>query len=119
MSRTLTVGAAQLGPIARQETRARVVQRLLHLLREAHAMRCELVAFPELALTTFFPRWAIEDEAELDRFYETEMPGPETRVLFEEAVRLGIGFSLGYAELVRDGGRKRRFNTSILVDRTG
>jgi predicted amidohydrolase len=119
MPRTLTVGAAQLGPIARQESRSQVVQRLLALLREAHAMRCELVAFPELALTTFFPRWSIGDEAELDRFYETEMPGPETRLLFEEAARLGIGFSLGYAELVREGGRKRRFNTSILVDRTG
>jgi hypothetical protein len=45
------------------------------MMREAHGFRCDLVAFPELALTTFFPRWALEDEAELDSFYETEMPG--------------------------------------------
>jgi predicted amidohydrolase len=117
--RVLTVGAAQLGPIAREETRAEVVERLLALLRQAHAARCELVVFPELALTTFFPRFVLEDEAELDAFYEREMPNEATRPLFEEAARLGVGFYLGYAELVLDGDRKRRFNTSILVERDG
>ena len=119
MPRTVVVGAAQLGPIARSESRAQTVKRLLALMREAHGFRCDLVAYPELALTTFFPRWALEDEAEIDSFYETEMPGPETRPLFEEAARLGIGFSLGYAELVMEGNRKRRFNSSVLVDKTG
>jgi predicted amidohydrolase len=119
MPRTITVGAAQLGPIARNENRKQVVGRLLELMREAHGFRCDLIAYPELALTTFFPRWPIEDEAELDSFYETEMPGPETRPLFEEAARRGIGFSLGFAELVIENGRKRRFNSSILVDKTG
>ena len=61
----------------------------------------------------------MEDEAELDSFYETEMPGPATKPLFEEAAKLGIGFSLGYAELVIEGNRKRRFNSSVLVDKTG
>ena len=119
MPRTITVGAAQLGPIARNDSRKQVVGRLLELMREAHSFRCDLIAFPELALTTFFPRWPIEDERELDSFYETEMPGPETKPLFEEAVRRGIGFSLGFAELVIENGRKRRFNSSILVDKTG
>lgn len=119
MARRIRVAAAQMGPIARGESRAEVVKRLLELLREAHGYGCDLVAFPELALTTFFPRWPLEDEAELDAFYETEMPGPETRPLFEEARRLGLGFSLGFAELVLEGGRKRRFNSSILVDKAG
>ena len=119
MPRTITIGAAQLGPITRSESRGQVVKRLLALMGEAHHFRCDLVAFPELALTTFFPRWALKDEAEIDSFYETEMPGPATRPLFEEAARLGIGFSLGYAELVVEGNRKRRFNSSILVDKTG
>jgi predicted amidohydrolase len=61
----------------------------------------------------------MEDQAEIDAFFEREMPGPETRPLFDEARRLGIGFCLGYAELVTEGGRTRRFNTSILVDRSG
>ncbi len=119
MARVLTIGAAQLGPIARRESRADVVKRLLALLAQAHARGCELVVFPELALTTFFPRWWMEDQAEIDAFFELEMPGPETRPLFDEARRLGIGFCLGYAELVTEAGRARRFNTSILVDRAG
>jgi predicted amidohydrolase len=116
MSRIVTVGAAQLGPIARIETRREVVQRLLALMHRAKGMGCDLVVFPELALTTFFPRWYFEDQREIDQFFEREMPGPETRILFEEAERLGIGFCLGYAELTPDG---HRFNTAILVEKSG
>jgi predicted amidohydrolase len=119
MSRPLTVGAAQLGPIQRADGRPQVIKRLLDLLLRAKAHGCDLVVFPELALTTFFPRWWMEDQAEIDAFFEREMPGPETRPLFEEAQRLGIGFCLGYAELADEGGMARRFNTSILVDAGG
>jgi hypothetical protein len=115
----ITVGAAQLGPIQRADGRPQVVKRLLDLLHQAKAHGCDLVVFPELALTTFFPRWWMEDQAEVDAFFEREMPGPETRPLFEEAQRLGIGFCLGYAELVVEGRAARRFNTSILVDAGG
>ena len=55
--------------------------------------------FPELALTTFFPRWFVENITEFDHFYETAMPGPDTQPLFDEARRRGVGFCLGYAEL--------------------
>ncbi|SPK70107.1 N-carbamoyl-D-amino acid hydrolase (plasmid) [Cupriavidus taiwanensis] len=82
-------------------------------------MGCHLVVFPELALTTFFPRWYMEDPEALNAFYEREMPGPETRVLFDTAARLGIGFYLGYAELALEGGVERRYNTAILVGRDG
>jgi len=119
MARLITVGAAQLGPIARQESRGLVVKRLLDLLGQAQGRGCDLVVFPELALTTFFPRWWMADQAEIDAFFEREMPGPETRPLFDEATRLGIAFCLGYAELIRAGGALRRYNTSILVDRAG
>ena len=120
MSRFLNIAAAQMGPIARAESRAEVVERQIALLREAHTSGAELVVFPELALTTFFPRWHLTDEAEIDRFYEREMPGSETRPLFDEARRLGVGFALGYAELHFDpDGRKRRYNSTILVERDG
>jgi N-carbamoyl-D-amino-acid hydrolase len=112
----MMIAGAQLGPIARGDPRADVVKRLLALLHEAKARGAELVVFPELALTTFFPRWWIEDPAELDAFFETAMPGPQTASLFEEARRLGLGFCLGYAEKTTDG---HRYNTSILVDRDG
>ncbi len=119
MSRKVTVGGAQLGPIARDESRQAVVARLVELLREAHDRRCDLVVFPELALTSFFPRWWIEDQDELDAFFEREMPNAATRPLFDESKRLGIGFNLGYAELVQEGGTKRRYNAAILVDKAG
>ena len=116
MSRIITVGAAQLGPIQKEDTRASVVDRLIALLRQARTHGCDLVVFPELALTTFFPRWFVDDITEADHWYETSMPSPETQPLFDEARRLSIGFSLGYAELTPDG---HRFNTQILVEKDG
>jgi N-carbamoyl-D-amino-acid hydrolase len=112
----LTVGAAQLGPIARDEPREEVVARLVDLLRQGAEAGCGLVAFPELALTTFFPRWWTDEVSGHDRYFETEMPGPATKLLFEEAARLGVGFSLGYAELTPDG---HRYNACVLVGPDG
>ena len=119
MSRFINLASAQMGPIARDETRTSCVNRLIAMMREAKSRGAELVVFPELALTSFFPRWVIDDEAELDAWYEREMPGPETMPLFAEASRLGVGFYLGYAELAVEGNVKQRFNTSIVVDRNG
>ncbi|MFM7826669.1 MAG: N-carbamoyl-D-amino-acid hydrolase [Acidimicrobiaceae bacterium] len=114
--RNLSVAAAQLGPVQKTDDRKSVVSRLINLLREAHSKKAELVVFPELALTTFFPRWFVDDIAEADHWYETEMPSAVTRPLFDEAKRLGIGFCLGYAELTKAG---ERFNTQILIERDG
>jgi predicted amidohydrolase len=116
MSRIVTVGAAQMGPIQKDHTRKEVIERLITLLRQGHQAGCDLVVFPELALTTFFPRWFIDDITQADHWYETEMPSPVTQPLFDEAKKLKIGFCLGYAELTTDG---HRFNTQILVERDG
>ena len=116
MSRIVTVGAAQMGPIQRQHTRADAVERLVALLENGARSGCDLVVFPELALTTFFPRWFVDDISEADHWYEREMPSRDTKPLFDAAKKLKIGFSLGYAELTEDG---RRFNTQILVERDG
>jgi predicted amidohydrolase len=116
MARNVVVAAAQLGPVQREHTRADVVERMLTLLRDAHAQGAELVVYPELALTTFFPRWYYTGPAEIDAWFEREMPGPDTKPLFDEAARLGVGFVLGYAELTPDD---HHYNTSILVDRNG
>ena len=74
MERFINVAGAQTGPIARNESRQQVVSRLLELMREAKARGSDIVVFPELALTTFFPRWWMEDDAEIDSFFEREMP---------------------------------------------
>ena len=119
MTRIIQAAAAQMGPIAKSDTRKETVARLIAMMRQARERGAELVVFTEMALTTFFPRWLIEDEAELDSYYERDMPGPMTQALFDEAKKLGVGFYLGFAELVIEQGKKRRFNTSILVGRDG
>lgn len=53
MSRVIVVGAAQLGPIQRAHTRQDVLKRLMTLMAEAASRSCDVVVFPELALTTF------------------------------------------------------------------
>ncbi len=116
MARFIKVAAAQMAPIARNETRPAVVRRLIQMMREAKEWGCDLVVYPELALTTFFPRWLIEDDAEIDLFYESEMPNRDVQPLFDEAKKLGIGFYIGYAEIAIEGGQKHRYNTTILVD---
>ena len=120
VARELTVGAAQMGPIAKDETRKQAVSRLVDLLEEGAARGCELVVFPELALTTFFPRWFTEDTEAIESWFERSMPNEATFPLFERAKELKVGFSLGYAELHDDeSGRRHRYNTQILVERDG
>lgn len=105
-----------MGPVQREHTRAQVVQRLIAMLRDAHGMGAELVVFPELALTTFFPRWFVDDISEADHWYERAMPNADTQPLFDEARKLGVGFCLGYALIDADG---RRWNVQTLVERDG
>ena len=111
--REIVIGGAQMGPIKRADTREAVVARMIALLDDANRAGCNLVIFPELCLTTFFPRWYIEDQAEVDSWFEREMPNGATAPLFARARDLGIAISLGYAELTPDG---QHFNTQILTD---
>ncbi|GGJ89538.1 N-carbamoyl-D-amino-acid hydrolase [Pseudomonas matsuisoli] len=110
------IGGAQLGAIQKHDSRESVVARMLALLEQAKDRGCELVVFPELALTTFFPRWYMEDQAEVDVWFEQEMPNAATQPLFDFARTHRIAISFGYAERTPEG---RYFNTSILTDRTG
>ncbi len=119
LARKLPAAVAQLGPIHLDDSRASVVARLMAMMREAHGRGARFVVFPELALTTFFPRWWMTEEAEIDRFFEREMPNAETRPLFDLAKELGVGFYLGYAELTQEKGERRHYNTAILVERDG
>jgi N-carbamoyl-D-amino-acid hydrolase len=105
-----------MGPVQKADSRQVVVRRMLDLLAEAADAKCDLVVYPELALTTFFPRWYMTDRTEIDAFFEHAMPNPATRPLFEMAAQHRIAISFGYAELTADG---HRFNTAILVDRDG
>jgi predicted amidohydrolase len=116
VGRILRVGGAQMGPVQKAESRQSVVRRMLDLLAQAKANSCDLVVYPELAFTTFFPRWYMTDPIEVDSWFEREMPNPATRPLFETAAQYRVGISFGYAELTTDG---HHFNTAILVDPNG
>jgi predicted amidohydrolase len=116
MSRIVTVAAAQLGAIHKADSRQAVVARMLDLMDAAQAKGADFIVYPELALTTFFPRWYHADRAEADVWFEKEMPNAATRPLFARAAKHGMAMTFGYAELTPDG---HHFNTSILVGRTG
>jgi predicted amidohydrolase len=116
VTRSLVLAAAQLGPIQKAEGREVAVGRMVRLMEKAHQRGAEVVVFPELALTTFFPRWYEEDLANANHWYETSLPSNATAPLFEAARKYGIGFHLGYAELTPDG---RRFNTAVYVHPSG
>ena len=113
-SRKLGLAVGQMGPVLPEESRESVVARLVEMLREARSRGAQLVMFPELALTTFFPRYWMDEAQAVERYFEREMPNRHVQPLFDAARELGIGFYLGYAELTPEG---RRFNTCILVDR--
>ncbi|RWD52044.1 MAG: N-carbamoyl-D-amino-acid hydrolase [Mesorhizobium sp.] len=115
MPRTFRAAAAQMGPTQMGDARSHTLQRMIQLLENAARDGAVFVVFPELAFTTFFPRWLL-DNSELDRHYEREMPNPEVQPLFDRAKELKIGFYVGYAELTSDG---ERYNSSILVGPDG
>jgi predicted amidohydrolase len=92
-----------MGPIQKADSREAVIARMIALLDEAKAAGADLIVYPELALTTFFPRCYHEDRADADIWFESEMPGPMTKPLFERVAAHGIAMSFGYAEKTLDG----------------
>lgn len=115
--RQFKIAAIQVGPIARSATREPVVKRLCGLLEKAADEGARLAVFPELTLTTFFPKWLIETQDEVDNYFEKgDISKGPCKPLFDLSKARKIGFYLGYAELTSDG---HHFNTSILVDNKG
>lgn len=114
--RIVNVAAAQMGPIQKADSREDVVKRMIALMDEAKAKGADLIVYPELALTTFFPRWYVEDRAEFDSWFEREMPSAAVKPLFERAAQHQMAMNFGYAELTPDD---RHFNTAILTDKSG
>ncbi|WP_315755415.1 MULTISPECIES: N-carbamoyl-D-amino-acid hydrolase [unclassified Bradyrhizobium] len=113
--RVINVAAAQMGPIQRADSREAVVARMIALLDEAKRRGADLIVYPELALTTFFPRWYMENQVEVDSWFELMMPNAAVQPLFDRAAQHGMAMYLGYAELTPDG---HYYNTAILTDRS-
>lgn len=125
--RLLTLAAAQMGPNQLADSREAILNRMLTLLNDAASQGAKLVVFPELALTTFFPRWQIDDPAKKAAFFEPAshsdpeaiVSSPRVKPLFDRARELGVDFYLGYAERWTDkAGEMRDYNTTLYFSGT-
>ena len=112
MARYVTVAAAQLGAIPEGTSREEMVDRMLALLEQAIAQKVDVVAYPELALTPYFPKRIRDD---YDQFFETEMPPKCLEPLLRRAGQAGVVCHIGFAEKAAG----KYFNTAILTDETG
>ncbi|KAJ5919172.1 hypothetical protein N7466_010115 [Penicillium verhagenii] len=118
--RLVTVAACQLGPIHLADTREDVLKRMISLLDHAAKQQVKLAVFPELAFTTFFPRYLLQGK-DLDQYFEIEDPSkgsieqsPNTKPLFEHARSLGIDIYVGYAERsIQPSGSHIDYNSSV------
>ena len=57
MTRTLNLGVAQLGPIARDESRSSAVRRMIELMEQAHQKKSGINRLPRTCTNDFFPAW--------------------------------------------------------------
>jgi predicted amidohydrolase len=112
MARQVKVAAAQMGPINEGTSRDEVVDRMLVLLEQAITEQVELIAYPEMALTTYFPKRIRDD---YDQFFENEVPPKALEPLLRRAGEKGVAVHVGFCE--KAGGRY--FNTALLTDETG
>src|SRR6185369_4979342 len=67
MARYIKVAAAQMGPNNEGMSREEIVERMLALLDLAIQDQVELIAYPEMALTTYFPK---KIRTDFDQFFE-------------------------------------------------
>ncbi|KAJ5669259.1 hypothetical protein N7462_010329 [Penicillium macrosclerotiorum] len=116
--RLVTVAACQLGPINIADSRQDVLNRMFVLLDEAARQGVKLAVFPELAFTTFFPRYLLVGQ-DLDQYFDVENPNRggivqscNIKPLFDHAHSLGIDVYVGYAERsIQDDGSHIDYNS--------
>ncbi|OGL00920.1 MAG: hypothetical protein A3E31_08675, partial [Candidatus Rokubacteria bacterium RIFCSPHIGHO2_12_FULL_73_22] len=112
MPRHLKVAAAQMGPNNEGVSREEIVERMRGLLEQAVREGVELLVYPEMALTTYFPKKIRDD---YDQFFETEVPPKALAPLLRRAAAARVAVHVGFCE--KAGGRY--FNSALLTDRDG
>ncbi|MGH9400419.1 MAG: nitrilase-related carbon-nitrogen hydrolase [Thermoanaerobaculia bacterium] len=112
MARVIKVAAAQMGPNNEGMSREEIVDRMLGLLDHAIQEQVELIAYPEMALTTYFPKKIRPD---FDQFFENEVPPKALEPLLRRAAEARVAVHVGFCE--KAGGRY--FNTALLTGRDG
>ncbi|GKZ31060.1 hypothetical protein AbraIFM66950_011028 [Aspergillus brasiliensis] len=105
MPRTVRLAAAQMGTTNKWDTREETLSRMLTLLKDAASQGAKLVLFPEIAFITFFPRYLILDEVELENWFEHGdiLTAPRTKPLFDTARDLSVDIIVGFAEATDTG----------------
>jgi len=112
MPRYVKVAAAQMGPNQDGTPREAIVERMQALLDAAARDGIELIVYPEMALTTYFPKKIRQD---FDQFFETEVPPKALEPLLRRAAEARVAVHVGFCEKA-DG---EYFNTALLTDRDG
>ena len=112
MPRYIKVAAAQMGPNNEGMPREAIVERMLTLLDLAVRDGVELIAYPEMALTTYFPKKIRPDS---DQFFETEVPPKALEPLLRRAAEARVAVHVGFCEKANG----KYFNTALLTDRDG
>jgi predicted amidohydrolase len=112
MPRHLKIAAAQMGPNNEGTPREAIVERMLGLLEQAVREGVELIAYPEMALTTYFPKKIRPD---FDQFFETEVPPKALAPLLRRAAAARVAVHVGFCEKANG----EYFNTALLTDRDG
>ena len=68
--RTITVAAAQMGGNQPGDSRTVILDRMLKLMDQAAEAGVRLLAFPELALTTFFPMHYMTNPEKIGQYFD-------------------------------------------------
>jgi N-carbamoyl-D-amino-acid hydrolase len=112
MARYMKVAAAQMGPNNEGTPVDAIVARMLRLMDEAIAEGARIVAYPEMALSPYFPKRIREDA---HQFFSPEVPPAALGPVIEKARRAGLVWYVGFCERAGD----RRFNSAVVIDERG
>src|SRR2546430_8555804 len=112
MPRHIKVAAAAPAPNREATSGEEIGERMLRLLAGAARGGVELIASPEMALTTYFPKKIRPD---FDQFFETEVPPKALEPLLLTAAEARIAVHVGFCEKAEG----KYFNTALLTDRDG
>lgn len=107
----LRVAALQMGPAT--GSRKEIFKRILNLLEEAAKKEAQIVCFPELALTPYFPAKPLYLQ-DKEKYFE-ELPNARIQPLLDLACAYRLGIILPYAEKAGE----KFFNSALVINQEG
>src|SRR5215813_15578745 len=110
MGRTIKVAAAQTGPVLGEDMRPGI-EVACQIVNDAASKRSDIICFPELFLTPFFPNQLRSD---YEHFF-LRLPNQVTEPLVETARRHNIALILPFGEKAG----QYYYNSAAVFDHTG